>query len=533
MKALLHYPTFFICIACIFCISSTNFDMADAIRRCTALVSAISLLLGYCFWLLMKGPSIQIPTDKILKTFCLVGVFEILYSILQILGVINNHFHYHFFSGSFENPAILGMLLSFCISISYYYTIKSVNKERVLWLAITILMISFIVLSGSRTSLIASFSSISFISYIEIPKCAKLFKNKYFLLFAPVVLIIASLLLYFYKMDSANGRLLIWNVSYEMIKDKPFLGWGTDGFLAQYMYHQAQYFIQNPNSPYSDLASEVSFPFNEFIKCAVNYGLITLMMMILLLILTVIFIWKEYKSKRCVILSIILTLIMWGMFSYPSDVPFVWLIVLYLVLSILDTFLKKYYLKYIPIILICVCSTMLVFIGKRYYREFERISLQENALNNWDKNISAEYVRIYEHNKENYRFLYNYGAILHYHRMYKESLGILKECSKHLADYNVQLLIADNYQRIGIPDSAISAYRYASNMIPNRFLPLYYQMVVYQEQGEHYKAQEIAKTIIHKKNKIKESKTVKEIIKRANECLKDNGQACENSLSCN
>ena len=130
MKALLHYPTFFICIACIFCISSTNFDTADAIRRCTALVSAISLLLGYCFWLLMKGPSIQIPTDKILKTFCLVGVFEILYSILQILGVINNHFHYHFFSGSFENPAILGMLLSFCISISYYYTIKSVIRRN-------------------------------------------------------------------------------------------------------------------------------------------------------------------------------------------------------------------------------------------------------------------------------------------------------------------------------------------------------------------------------------------------------------------
>ena len=328
------------------------------------------------------------------------------------------------------------------------------------------------------------------------------------------------LLLYYYKTDSANGRLLIWNVSFEMIKEKPFLGWGSNGFLAQYMYHQAQYFIQNPSSPYRDLASGVSFPFNEFVKCAVNYGLITLIIMISLLILTILFIWKECKSKRCVILSIILTLIIWGMFSYPSDVPFVWLILFYLVLSILDIFLKKYYLKYIPIILICVCGTMLVFIGKRYYREFERISLQEKALSNWNKNILSEYVQIYEQNKDNYQFLYNYGAILHYHGMYKESLELLKECSKHLADYNVQLLIADNYQRIGLPDSAILAYHYANAMIPNRFLPMYYEMNLYQELGEKEKAKEVARKILRKKIKVENPK-IKEIIRRANECLEN------------
>lgn len=483
-----------------------------------ALVSVISISIGYCYWRLIEGVSIQIPTDRILKTFCLVGVLEVLYAILQILGIINSHFRYHNFSGSFENPAIFGMLLSFCIPISYYYAIKSIDKERIIWCFITVLMLSFIILSDSRTSLIASISAIFLISCMEIPKCIKLFNNKCFILLLSLTLIIVSFFLYCYKADSANGRILIWNVSYEMIKEKPLWGWGTNGFLAQYMYHQAQFFIQNPNSPYCHLASEVSVPFNEFVKCAVNYGLIALIVMILLLIVTVKFVWTERKPQRSVILSIILSLIIWGMFSYPSEVPFVWLVFFYLVLSVLDILLRQNYSKYTIFIVAIICITMSIVTCNKYYREFERIALQEKGLSDWNECISSEYARIYEYNKDNYKFLYNYGALLHYNGMYKESLEVLKECSEYLADYNVQLLIADNYQQIGIPDSAIFAYRYANAMIPNRFLPLYYEMKVYQEIEEGEKAKETALKIIRKKVKIDNTAT-KRIKAEAQRCL--------------
>ena len=44
-------------------------------------------------------------------------------------------------------------------------------------------------------------------------------------------------------------------------------------------------------------------------------------------------------------------------------------------------------------------------------------------------------------------------------------------------------------------------------------------MKIYQEQNDDINAKVIAKAIIHKENKIKKSETIKEIIKRANNCL--------------
>ena len=128
---------------------------------------------------------------------------------------------------------------------------------------------------------------------------------------------------------------------------------------------------------------------------------------------------------------------------------------------------------------------------------------------------------MYRDMSSNGLFLYNYAAMLHLNGDYEKSITVFKECSAYINDYNMMLLMGDNYQQMDIPDSAIVYYKRASEMIPNRFLPLYYQMAVYQEQGNNNKAKEIAEIIVHKENKIKKSKTVNEIIKKANECLRE------------
>ncbi|WP_321287534.1 O-antigen ligase family protein [uncultured Sunxiuqinia sp.] len=88
-----------------------------------------------------------------------------------------------------------------------------------------------------------------------------------------IALLGGSYLLYQQKKDSANGRLLIWQVSWEMIKDKPLLGHGYRAFQAKYMDHQAIYFKNYPNSRLSILADNVKHPFNEFLKVTVEFGL--------------------------------------------------------------------------------------------------------------------------------------------------------------------------------------------------------------------------------------------------------------------
>ena len=80
-----------------------------------------------------------------------------------------------------------------------------------------------------------------------------------------------------------------------MIKDKPLTGFGYKGFQANYMSNQAQYFGKNPHSRFKQLADNVTQPFNEFIKIAVNYGILGLLLYVLLI--SIIF-WKLLKSKH-------------------------------------------------------------------------------------------------------------------------------------------------------------------------------------------------------------------------------------------
>ncbi len=109
-----------------------------------------------------------------------------------------------------------------------------------------------------------------------------------------------NIFLYTQKKDSANGRLLIRKVSYNMFKENPLLGNGVNSFQAHYMDYQAKYFKDNPTSKYSQLADNTKHPFNEFIKIGVEYGVVGL-----LIVFSVIFfvIQLSLKNKHKAIIS--------------------------------------------------------------------------------------------------------------------------------------------------------------------------------------------------------------------------------------
>lgn len=69
-----------------------------------------------------------------------------------------------------------------------------------------------------------------------------------------------------------------------MIKDNPVTGYGSGGFLANYMNYQAEYFARDTDNKYAMLAGDVKHPFNEYILLVVNYGLIGFLLFLLLFI---------------------------------------------------------------------------------------------------------------------------------------------------------------------------------------------------------------------------------------------------------
>lgn len=217
-----------------------------------------------------------IKTKKILRGISIVCVFQACYGLLQFVHWLSSNHSKFAITGSFDNPAGFAAVLAMGFPIGLFLLAKAGKAERY-WISAGLSVISIaIFLSGSRAGVLAILVSLVVFLLLQTKILSK-FKQLRFLKLLSVlilgILVSGASILYYQKKDSADGRLLIWNVSFRMIKDKPFFGHGHGAFQARYMDYQAEYFKKNPNSKYAQLADNVKHPFNEFIKLAVEFGM--------------------------------------------------------------------------------------------------------------------------------------------------------------------------------------------------------------------------------------------------------------------
>ena len=162
--------------------------------------------------------------------------------------------------GSFDNPAGFSSSLCAGLPFCFIFFLQNSNWKRWASLMMVGIIISAVLLSESRAGALSIISAVLLLIFIRIER-HKIWKTAISMIVVSVMLIG----LYSLKKDSADGRLLIWRCSLEMIKEKPLLGYGYGGFKANYMNFQAKYFEENPDSNYSMLADNVNRPFNEYI----------------------------------------------------------------------------------------------------------------------------------------------------------------------------------------------------------------------------------------------------------------------------
>ena len=113
------------------------------------------------------------------------------------------------------------------------------------------------------------------------------------------------------------------------------------------------------------------------------------------------------------------------------------------------------------------------------------------------------YVSLKHRFEDNPYFLYNYAAVLTETKEYGKALEVALECRKYWADYDLDLMIGENYQHLNKPKQAEIYYKNASMMCPSRFAPLNFLYDLYEETGEEQKALEVAKKVMETPVKIK------------------------------
>lgn len=513
----------------VFIVSGRDYDLFDTYRKYWTITFGLLFIIYVSVCVLIKKGKVWIPIDTILKTVFVTGVLECIYALAQFFKILPTYNRYYAYTGSFDNPAVFAMLLSVCVSIAVFYANNKTisRKGRTIWWTGAAGMLVFICFSESRTGFISAIisSSVVLLSASDILRKKLLNRKVVFILIPLVVLLL--FLLYRFKADSANGRLLMWRVSMEMIKEHTILGFGPDGFTAHYMEYQAQYLTENPDSPFILLADNVNNPFNEYLLVLVNFGLVGFSLLLILLVLLFKSLKSLPESYKPLMTGLAVCVMIWSFFSYPFSVPFVWVIAL---MILLVGFFPRECSHYILTgTTVSILGSIGLFVATYFFipeREWKIIS--QRSMHGETETVLFDYARLYEQLKANRNFMYNYGAELHFSKHYNESLSILEECQTMLNDYDVQMLIGDCHQNMGDTVTAINHYNYAGRMVPSKFLPHYYIMNLYLAEGDTLNAVNTANVILAKDVKVERSKAVQLIIREAQEVLLN-----QKSLKCN
>lgn len=441
----------------------------------------------------------------VISTLCLT---QASYGILQYFHFLLAYNNYRMV-GSFDNPAGFASSLSAGLPFAFYCFHD--KRTYIKWYSAIVitLVCASITLSFSRAGIISMTIVIIGMNFsnIRIKKKTKIAV----IIFAFFIVLFSCL--YFLKKDSADGRLLIWRCSLNMIIDKPILGYGHGGFIANYMNYQAKYFEQNPDNKYTMLADNIHNPFNEYLLLLIDFGLLGFILFIAMSY----FIWKEYLKNYKQSIAVqasgwsLISIMIFSFFSYPLSYPFVWVMgILSASLIISKTHAHIKAPLVVKLLMITIATVLCLLSYKDMHNEIIWNKINKESLAGHTVKVLPEYERLREKFCCNRFFMYDHAAELNNIKFYSKSLAIADECSQIWADYYLQLMIGDNYIGLKKYRNAEKYYKNAAHMCPSRFIPLYKLFQLYLSVGEKDKALIIANEIINKPIKIM-SPTVKSI----------------------
>jgi len=451
---------------------------------------SLSLVLLYLIFQTQRAESNLLNFFFICIAFC-----QAIYALLQYTLILPTD-HTFRILGSYGNPA--GLATSLICTFPLVFTFA--KKYKILTLLFSLVIFITIVLSESRAGLL----SISIVSSIyvfnNLPKKIYPYKN-YIFVGTTIISVVVCMYLFYLKQNSAIGRTLMWNVTSTMIADDIAFGNGAYAFQKNYMLYQADYFGRNPESKYALLASNMMSPFNEYLLFLVKYGLLGFSLFV-----GIIYNIKRNNDWSSPYFLSLIAIGIFSFFSYPFQYPITWITMIYSIVQLSEN--EKIVLRlsknWSRLILLSISTLSIYFLIKDIKFEYNWNKTAKSALAGETKGIYRKYSDLYQQWNGNHLFLYNYAAELNHLGDFNKSIEILNQTLNYWNDYDIQILLADNYIKLEKWHRAESHLKMAANMCPNRFLPLFYLHKVYVNTNCP-KALDVAKKILKKEVKIPSS----------------------------
>lgn len=500
-----HYLFAALCLGSLFVYSRQFTDSYIVPKWCFVVFILLVILVYEAVNILFGRQNKQKDIGNSVYGFIIVTAcfLQAIFGVVQFFGFFQASTAFRV-TGSFDNPA--GFAACLCAGFPFVGFLLSDNNKYIRyggWMAGFVIAVA-VILSQSR----AGIMSIAFICFILLNM--KFFHKRWMKYLSLVCFVLLLSGCYWMKKDSADGRLLIWRCSVNMVKDAPWLGHGIGSFEARYMDYQADYFRQHGQNRYSMLADNVKHPFNEYLGILLNFGFVGLLVMLAMITL-IMYCYKKYPclEKRIALYSLI-SIGLFSFFSYPFTYPFTWIVTLLCIVILTREYVAMIFAR--PMIKNTICIFVLLCSLVGIYKLVERVMAEKEwgktsglALCGASGKTFPDYKELEKKFEDNPYFLYNYAAILLENKQYEESLRIALQCRKYWADYDLELIIGENYQELDEHGLAEKYYNNASMMCPSRFMPFYKLFHLYKDVGSREHMLDTAGAIIDKPVKIKTS----------------------------
>lgn len=436
--------------------------------------------------------------DYIENVLLLFAVIHILTIVIQLAGYFTSKF-YHI-SGFSDNPSITAIYLTCCIVI----VLQRIVRCKWFYSMFLALIIAAILVLKCRTAYVGVL--IIFVIYLS--RNYFISGNRKILLFcvgfACTFLLLAKGM-YHYKQSSSDGRLLIWKISTQMVKDNPW-GYGYGMFEKNYNLYQAVYFSKgNATSQEKYVADHVFMPYNDYLEQAIEGGAIGLFLYISFFAYMVM---AAYRKHDIGVMTIAVVILLMSMLNFVYTAVPVWLLVMCVAGKALmpekeDSGSGFPYL--LPTTAIFV-SALLCFRELKVINAQIRLAEWHDLINQGKIIQDSRFEELKDRIETSERFYIDRGKNCMRAELYQEAIASLTSAQEYTSTPQLYFLLYQCYKEMGQVSKGLGCLSILENMQPHRFLPKIFLMRGYDEERNIKLATDYAREIVQMPAKVESAK---------------------------
>lgn len=450
-------------------------------------------------------PKQHAPVDKIMVMLLLAAtIYESALGMWQACSGTSHH-RLYLATGSMFNPgpysAYVALGMTIAIGILHDARDDEWSKPRrgaLLWTcaAIVIAGCFIVIITRSRSAMMAIAMATAWIFRKEI-------KRKYVVPAIAIVTVVVIMLFYM-KMGSAMGRIVIWRQALGMITDKPIFGYGIGSFGGEYGRQLTSFFADSGNiETFAQYADVADYAFCDLLQVFAEQGVIGGALCLTFTVLSLVSLNRQSPHLALALAS----LMAFSLFSYPMQLlPLQTITVCLAACGQSDCRGFAMRRRYAAILAVA-CSIETLTCQKLSQSRLNAQNEYANIKGMTHSSFIADYYRLLPLCTDNKQFLFDFARLLHANGRYLDACAILRRGTMVSGDPMFHVLTGNSLRAMNKYDEAVECYDRAFGMLPNRLYPLYRKMLLYKEIGDTAKARQVANKLLEVIPKVESSAT--------------------------